>query len=237
MDEKCITWKGRLGPIMLSASNSTFTPSTISALIANELDIQKGDTVIDVGCGTGILSIIAAKLGAKFVAAVDISPDVVEIGTHNAQLNDVADQITFYNGDLFSPFPDDVQFDVIIGDVSGIPDALADSSGWFPLGRGGGATGSELPIRMLQGAASRLTKRGRLFLPTGTLQDEAAILDTARSLYKRVRMLIERDIPLPTKLAESKVVADLVDMGTVLLSPKGSRYTWAARVWKISAPI
>ena len=237
MDEKYFIWNGRLGPIMLSISNATFTPSTVSALIANELDIQKGDSIIDVGCGAGILSIIAAKLGAKSIAAVDKSPDVVEVGTHNAQLNRVADQIMFYNGDLFGPFSDDIQFDVIIGDVSGIPDALADSSGWFPLGRGGGVSGSELPIRMLQNAASRLSRRGRLLLPTGTLQDEAAILDTARSLYKRVRILNERRIPLPTNLAESEVVANLVGAGTISISPKGSRYFWEARVWEISAPV
>lgn len=229
-------WKGRLGPIRLMVSDTTFSPSTVSSLLANELDIQKGDSVIDVGCGTGILSIIAAKLGAGRVTAVDKSPDVVDVGNYNAELNGVAEQITFYSGDLFSPLPDDIRADVIIGDVSGIPDALAIDSGWFPSRVGGGARGSELPMRMLQDATSRLTERGRLFLPTGTLQDEASILDVARSLYKRVRMLKERRIPLPTKLAESKVLADLVGAGVISITPRGSRFFWEARVWEISAP-
>jgi len=229
-------WKGRLGPIRLMVSDTTFSPSTVSSLLANELDIQKGDSVIDVGCGTGILSIIAAKLGAGRVTAVDKSPDVVDVGNYNAELNGVAEQITFYSGDLFSPLPDDIRADVIIGDVSGIPDALAIDSGWFPSRVGGGARGSELPMRMLQDATSRLTERGRLFVPTGTLQDEASILDVARSLYKRVRMLKERRIPLPTKLAESKVLADLVGAGVISITPRGSRFFWEARVWEISAP-
>lgn len=229
-------WKGRLGPISLMVSDTTFSPSTVSSLLANELDIQKGDSVIDVGCGTGILSIIAAKLGAGRVTAVDKSPDVVDVGNYNAELNGVAERITFYSGDLFSPLPDDIRADVIIGDVSGIPDALAIDSGWFPSRVGGGARGSELPMRMLQDATSRLTERGRLFLPTGTLQDEASILDVARSLYKRVRMLKERRIPLPTKLAESKVLADLVGAGVISITPRGSRFFWEARVWEISAP-
>ena len=59
---------------------------------------------------------------------------------------------------------------VIIGDVSGIPDALADASGWFPSRRGGGPRGSELPIRMLHAAKERLRAGGRLLLPTGSLQ-------------------------------------------------------------------
>jgi SAM-dependent methyltransferase len=236
MREDLINWKGRLGPMTLVVSNTTFTPSTVSTLLANELDLQNGDSVIDVGCGTGILSIIAAKLGAGNVTAVDKSPDVVDVGNHNAQLNGVADKITFYNGDLFGPLPDEIQADVIIGDVSGIPDALAADSGWFPSREGGGARGSELPMRMLQDATSRLTERGRLFLPTGTLQDEASILDVAHSHYKRVRMLVERRIPLPTRIAESKILADLVDTGLISITPKGSRYFWEARVWEISAP-
>ncbi len=230
-------WKGRLGPMTLMVSDTTFAPSTVSALLANELNIQKGASVIDVGCGTGILSIIAAKLGAGMFTAVDNSPDVVDVGNHNAQLNSVGDQITFYNGDLFGPLPDDIRADVIIGDVSGIPDALAADSGWFPSREGGGARGSELPMRMLHDATSRLTERGRLFLPTGTLQDEVSVLDVARSLYKRVRMLTERRIPLPAKLAESKVLADLVDTGVISITPKGSRFFWDARVWVVSAPV
>jgi len=221
----------------LMVSNTTFTPSTVSSLLANELNIQKGASVIDVGCGTGILAIIAAKLGAGMITAVDKSPDVVDVGNYNAQLNCVADQITFYNGDLFGPLLDNVRADVIIGDVSGIPDTLASDSGWFPSREGGGARGSELPIRMLQDATSRLTERGRLFLPTGTLQDEAQILDVAHSLYKQVRMLTERRIPLSAKLAESKVLADLVDTGVISITPKGSRFFWEARVWAVSAPV
>lgn len=234
MHENFFNWKGRLGPIKLWISNATFTPSTITTLLANELAIENGDSVIDVGCGSGILSIIAAKLGAGKVTALDKSPDVVEVGNHNAELNGVAGQITFYSGDLFGPLPDDFQADVIIGDVSGIPDALADDSGWFPSRKGGGVTGCELPMRMLRDATSRLTERGRLFLPTGTLQDEASILEAAHSLYKNVRMLMERRIPLPPTLAQSKVLADLVERGIVSITQKGSRFFWIARVWVIS---
>ena len=221
----------------LLVSSATFTPSTITNLLANELQVPAGATVVDVGCGTGILSIIAAKLGAGSVTGLDKSPDVVEVGTHNATLNGVADLITFYNGDLFEPLPDDFKADVIIGDVSGIPDTLADDSGWFPSRKGGGSRGSELPMRMLRDATSLLTDSATLYLPTGTLQDESSILELARSLYKNVSLLSERRIPLPPTMANSKVLADLVDDGIITVTRKGSRIFWVARVWELSAPL
>ena len=132
MERDVTTWKGRLGPMDLWVSDKTFSPSTITTLLANELEVNDGDTVVDVGCGSGILAIIAAKLGAGAVTGLDMSPDVEEVGQHNATLNDVAEKTSFHHSDLFAELPADFRANVIIGDVSGIPDTLADDSGWFP---------------------------------------------------------------------------------------------------------
>jgi SAM-dependent methyltransferase len=230
-----ITWKGRLGPMDLSASDSTFLPSTISQLMATVLDVRDGDVVFDVGCGTGVLGIIAAKLGASKVYGVDASPDVVEVATANATAHGVADRMQFFHGDLFDPIPEEVSADVIIGDVSGIPDDLAADSGWFPSRIGGGPRGSELPIRMLQQARKRLAEGGRLFLPTGTLQDENAILDAARGAFASLVKLTERPIPLAGALADAKSIKRLLDDGIVQLTERGSRLLWEARVWLCAA--
>jgi SAM-dependent methyltransferase len=227
-----ITWKGRLGPLELQASDHTFQPSTISTLVAKVLDVKEGDVVIDVGCGTGILGIIAAKLGAGKVYGVDASPDVVAVAGANAATHGVADRMEFFQGDLFDPLPDGVKADVIIGDVSGIPDALAAESGWFPSKTGGGPRGSELPVRMLAEARRWLNEGGRLFLPTGTLQDENAILEAARAAFGTLKKLVDRMIPLAPPLAESESLHDLVDSEVVRVTPRGSRYVWEARVWE-----
>jgi len=227
-----ITWKGRLGPMELQASDHTFQPSTISQLVATVLEVHDGDVVIDVGCGTGILGIIAAKLGASRVYGVDASPDVVAVATANASTHGVADRMQFFHGDLFDPIPEDVRADVIIGDVSGIPDDLAADSGWFPSRTGGGPRGAELPVRMLREAGRRLKEGGRLLLPTGTLQDENAILDVARSVFVSLRQLADRVIPLAAPLAESRSLRRLADAGIIRLAARGSRFVWEARVWE-----
>ncbi len=233
MVAKKFRWKGRFGPFDLELSESTFEPSTISVLLADVLEIQDGDEVIDVGCGSGILSIVAAKLGAARVIGVDTAPDVVDVASLNAARQGVSGVTMFLRGDLFEPVPPEVQADLIIGDVSGIPDSLAVESGWFPEGtRGGGARGSELPIRMLQAARERLRAGGRLFLPTGSLQDEGAILRTARTLYGQLTRLTERQIPLPRALAETPAVVKLAKEKVVQLRERGSRLLWTARVWE-----
>jgi SAM-dependent methyltransferase len=236
MADSIFQWKGRLGPMSLVLSETTFRPSTISTLLADSLRIEPDELVIDVGCGSGVLAIIAAKLGAKRVFAVDKSPDVVEVGTRNAIANGVGDRVTFRQGDLFDPI-EEVKADVIIGDVSGVPDDLADDSGWFPTKGGGGPRGSELPIRMLEQAKQQLRPMGRLFLPTGSLQDEASILDMARSLYGKIRSLADRPIPLPSRLAASSVLTDMIERKIVQVTQRGSRLLWNARVWELSGAL
>ena len=229
-------WTGRCGPLDLEVSESTFQPSTISLLLADALEVHPGDEVIDIGCGSGVLAIVAAKLGAGRVIGVDSAPDVVAVASRNAERHGVADVVTFLQGDLLDPVGAEVKADVIIGDVSGIPDAIAEESGWFPSRAGGGPRGSELPIRMLRAARQRLRAGGRLLLPTGTLQDENAILRTARALYGRVTQLAERRIPLPKALAETTAMVRLAAEKTVQLTEKGSRLLWTARVWECTAP-
>jgi len=61
-------------------------PTTASALRAISTYVKEGDAVLDVGCGSGILSIAAMKLGAK-VDACDTDPISVENSLLNAKLN------------------------------------------------------------------------------------------------------------------------------------------------------
>src|ERR687892_13434 len=131
-------WKGRAGPFTLSLTPTVFRPTHISLALADSLDIRPGETVVDVGCGSGILSFVAAKLGAGRAYGSDISQESVRVATENARLLRLADRTEFRTGSLFEPLRD-VTADVIIGDVSGIPDDIAEISGGFPGGYAGRA--------------------------------------------------------------------------------------------------
>jgi ribosomal protein L11 methyltransferase len=64
-------------------------PTTQLSLQLIERYLQPGEDVIDVGCGSGVLSIAAAKLGAGRLLGVDIEADAIENSRHNATLNQV----------------------------------------------------------------------------------------------------------------------------------------------------
>jgi methylase of polypeptide subunit release factors len=235
MNTETFEWKGRCGPFELQIGRGTFRPSTVSLLLAESMEIGEGVVVIDAGCGSGVLSIVAAKLGAAMVYGVDAAPDTVEIATANAVAQGVGDRTRFYQGDMFEPLPFEEKADVIIGDVSGIPDEVATVSGWFPSGLAGGPTGAELPMRMLEEAKRLLRRGGKLFLPTGSLQDEGSILDKAKSIFGSIRQLSERRIPLPSALASSPAVLQLLKDRVIDLTQRGSRLLWTARVWEVTA--
>jgi len=76
-------------------------PTTTLCIRLLEKYIEPGsDTVLDVGCGSGILSVASALLGAESVVAVDIDPVAVEVTKENAERNGVADKIAAMEGDL-----------------------------------------------------------------------------------------------------------------------------------------
>lgn len=57
---------------------------------ALEKCVKKGDTIADLGCGSGILSVIGLLLGAEYAYAVDIDPNAPKIAYENAALNNVS---------------------------------------------------------------------------------------------------------------------------------------------------
>jgi SAM-dependent methyltransferase len=224
-------WRGRTGPFTVQLGEGVFRPSATSVAIADALAIAPGDTVVDVGCGCGVLSFVAARLEAQQVFGCDISEAAVAVASVNAKRLGLQDVTRFRAGDLLEPVAD-VQADVVIGDVSGIPDAIAKVTGWFPGGRGGGPTGAELPVAMLEGAADVLRPGGRLYLPTGTIQAEDSVLSAARRIFgDRLEVVLERNFPLPDMVLRSKDVGRLIADGVVNLSKRGSRLLWKLRVW------
>jgi ribosomal protein L11 methyltransferase len=89
-------------------------PTTALCMQWLDATIQPEQTVVDFGCGSGILGIAALKLGAKRVIGVDIDPQAIEASTANAKRNSVEGQIELY---LPKDQPKDFQADVVVANI------------------------------------------------------------------------------------------------------------------------
>lgn len=223
-------WGGRTGPFDLVLRPDVFTPTHTTVMMADALEISPGDVVIDMGCGSGVLGIVAVRLGADRVIGCDVSAAAVEASGENARRLGLSDRTEFHRGHLFEPVPGGVEADVVIGDVSGVPDAVADIMPWTS----GGPTGAELPIAMLETLDARLRPGGRLYLPTGTMQAEAALLAVACKIFgdDNLHPLATREFPLAPPLARSPAVQRLVEDGTLDMRPRGTRLMWRLTIWR-----
>jgi SAM-dependent methyltransferase len=230
-------WTGRGGPFDLLLTRQVFAPTHTSREMAEGLVVNPGDVVIDVGAGSGVLSFVAARLGAARVYGSEVNRQAVTVARRNAERLGLEKRVEFREGSLFEPL-EGIRANVVIGDVSGIPDSIAEVSDWFPGGYSGGPTGAEVPVAMLETAADHLLPGARFYLPTASIQDEGAVLKAARRLFgeARIRKLRECLFPLPGKLAESVVVRRLVENGMVAFIRRGSRLLWELRVWECTAP-
>lgn len=93
-----------MDPGMAFGTGTHETTRLCAALL--EKIIKPGDRVVDVGTGSGILAICAAKLGASHVSAYDIDPMSVRVANENIQKNGVSDVILCTEGDLLASAPD-----------------------------------------------------------------------------------------------------------------------------------
>jgi ribosomal protein L11 methyltransferase len=88
-------------------------PTTRLCLRALEAHVRPGMTAADVGTGSGILAVAAARLGASRVAAVDIDPLAVRIARENIAVNQVTDVVVAEE----SPVPPAGSFDIVVANI------------------------------------------------------------------------------------------------------------------------
>lgn len=90
-------------------------PTTKMSLFALEQVLRGGETVLDVGTGSGVLSIASSLLGAKEIFAYDLDEVAVRVARENIELNDHMDNIQVAAGDLLRGV--EIEADVIVANI------------------------------------------------------------------------------------------------------------------------
>lgn len=90
-------------------------PTTVMCIQALERVVQEGDLVVDVGTGSGVLSISSALLGAKHVHALDLDEVAVRSAKINIKLNKVQNRVNVSQGNLLDGVNE--QADVVVANI------------------------------------------------------------------------------------------------------------------------
>jgi release factor glutamine methyltransferase len=102
-----------------------FVTSGFFAAFIDRLDLR-GKRVVDLGTGSGILALAAARAGAASVVALDINPQAARSAVDNAAANGLGDRVTVLCSNLMSALAARPQFDVILSNPPFFPDEPLD---------------------------------------------------------------------------------------------------------------
>jgi ribosomal protein L11 methyltransferase len=94
-------------------------PTTRLCMEWLEAHAPRGSSVLDYGCGSGILAMVAKKLGAAEVFGVDIDPQAIDSARYNSERNHC--EIAFYLPEAFSEAYSNAAFDVVVANILSNP--------------------------------------------------------------------------------------------------------------------
>jgi len=192
--------RARFGEYIFDVSENVYEPTEDSFLFAENLDVEKGAQVLDVGTGCGILGILAAEKAAS-VLAVDLNPYAIRCAKENSSLNKVDGNMAFIRADLLSAFDENAQFDLILFNAPYLPTAEHEAETWIGRSWAGGVNGRQVIDRFISQAQPHLKPSGRVLLMQSTLAnvEETICKFGERSLEARVKA--ERKLPFFETLA------------------------------------
>ncbi|MCH2315520.1 MAG: 50S ribosomal protein L11 methyltransferase [SAR202 cluster bacterium] len=93
-------------------------PTTRTCMEILERDTKPGDRILDVGCGSGILSVVAVKVGATSALGLEIDPVAARAGEENVRINGIEDKVQIVQGTLPSPLAEARSFDIVAANIS-----------------------------------------------------------------------------------------------------------------------
>lgn len=142
-------------------------PTTVLCIQALERTVKNGDQIVDVGTGSGVLSIAAAKLGAEKITALDLDDVAVNVARLNVKLNKVQNVVTVRQNNLLDGIEQPA--DIVVANIL-----------------------AEVILRFVDDA-SKIVKKGGYFITSGIIQQKK---DEVRNAIVNSGFMIEEIITM-----------------------------------------
>lgn len=174
--------------IDIAEDPEVYPPSDDSILLIESLDVVPREKVLEVGCGSGVVSIHCAKNGC-YVTAVDVNPRAVELARRNAEANGT--DIRVLESDVYGNV--NGVFDTIVFNLPYLP---VDEEGLLAKAWSGGPDGLGPLPRLLEGAPDHLVPDGRVVVVVSSLTEPRALEEALEGYEVRTigeqRLFFER---------------------------------------------
>ena len=165
----------KMGKFEIETDDLVYIPSDDTFLLAENLEIKKGQSVLEIGTGSGLVSMYASLL-TDDVTATDINYNALELAEKNFKLNNIG-TIKLEFGDLFEPVKDK-KFDVILFNTPYLPtdsdDIINDDLNYA---FDGGLDGRKVIDRFINQVSNHLNEKGIVQIIQSSLSDNDRTLD------------------------------------------------------------
>ena len=165
----------KMGKFEIETDDLVYIPSDDTFLLAENLEIKKGQSVLEIGTGSGLVSMYASLL-TDDVTATDINYNALELAEKNFKLNNI-NTIKLEFGDLFEPVKDK-KFDVILFNTPYLPtdseDIINDDLNYA---FDGGLDGRKVIDRFINEVSNHLNDKGIVQIIQSSLSDNNRTLD------------------------------------------------------------
>ena len=162
---------------------NTFWPFADSLPLVRHFQVAPGESVLDVGTGSGVIGVFACYRGAARVVGVDINPAAIRSATHNARTHGFAGTMEVLQSDLFDALGDE-RFDVVTANLpfrnKPAHDVVAMSQ-WD--------TDFRTNTRFFEGVGRHLNPKGRIYFVQSNFGEIEAMMRLAQAAGLQVAEL------------------------------------------------